>query len=732
MRLGALLAVVTGGAVAQPRGTDAPLAVPRLTGPIDLDGRVDEAAWDAIAPLPLVTHWPSFGEAPSEPTEIRIAYDDEAIYLSCRCYAPPEAVFAASFERDLFTLATDYLAIALDTFRDNENGVYFLVSPTGSRTDAAISNDAASNTDPSWNTYWDTEATITEEGWFSEVRIPFSSLRYTPVDGRVVMGLSAFRYLGKKNELDLFPAIPPNWGFDSMVKPSEMQPVVFEGIGSGRPIYVTPYALAGMGQSFDLDPLGATVRTDDPVTEVGVDLKIGLTDDLTLDLTLNTDFAQVEADAPQLNLTRFSLFFPEQRQFFLERASLFDVGLGGADRLFYSRRIGLVDGEAVRLLGGGRLVGRVGDWEVGVIDLQTGRRTVAIDDRLPSENLGVLRVRRPVLNPNSTAGAMVTSRLGEDGASNVALGVDADVRVFEQSYLSLNAVQTVDSGVEGASLWDTARLRARLERRSYVGTSYSATVSYSGREYRPGLGFEQRSDYVALRGELSQGWSGGPLFSRHRVEGSTLAFLRNADGSAETVESDLGWDGQFRSGASVSLGGTVTRDDVREGFSLADDAAVPAGTYTFASATASAGTPGGQPRRATVFGGGGTFYDGWRLTAGVEPVWVVSKHLALSGSYTLNRIGFPDRDQAFTAHVGRLRVRAALDTRWSLSSILQLNSAIDAGLMNLRLRYNPREGQDFYLVINEGFDTDRLRASPAQPFTTQRAVLAKYTTTFAL
>ena len=724
---------MAGAGSAPPASIDAPFVVPRLTGPVTLDGRVDEAAWDAVAPLPLVTHWPAFGEAPSEPTEIRLAYDDAYVYLSCRCYAPPEAVFAASFERDLSTLGTDYLNLSLDTYDDDETGVAFHTSPTGSRTDATYAGDTGAN-DDTWDTFWDAEATVTDEGWFAEMRVPFSSLRFRSESGRVTMGLSAWRYLGKKNELDIFPAIRPDWGFWSFNKPSQFQTVVFEGVEPRRQVYVTPYALGGMGQSFDLDAAEAAyVRTDDAVTEVGADVKVGLSDDLTLDLTLNTDFAQVEADAPQVNLTRFSLFFPEQRQFFLERASLFDVGLGGADRLFYTRRIGLVEGEAVPLLGGGRLVGRVGAWEVGAMSLQTGRRTVGLEpgDRVPSENVGVVRVRRPVFNARSTAGAMLTSRVAEDGATNVALGLDADVRVFEESFLSLNAVQTVDSGVE-APLWDTARLRGRLERRSYVGTSYSVTVGYSGEAYRPGLGFEQRRDWTALRGELSQGWGAGGPFSRHRVEASSLTFLRNAGGSVETVDSDLSWDGQFRSGASLAAGVNLAHEDLRDGFALSDDAGVPAGAYTFAAARASAGTPGGQPRRASVFAGGGAFYDGWRLTAGVEPTWVVSKHLALFGSYELNRIRFPDRDQTFTAHVGRLRVRAALDTRWSLSSVVQLNSAARGGLLNLRLRYNPREGRDVYLVINEGFHTDRLRASPARPFTSRRAVLAKVTTTFAL
>ncbi|MGB3543554.1 DUF5916 domain-containing protein [Rubrivirga sp.] len=735
----ALLAPVV--AVAQPMaGTgpaadDEPFIVPRLAGPVVLDGRVDEAAWDAIPTLPLVTHWPSFGEAPSEPTEIRLAYDDEYVYLSCRCYAPPEAVFAASFERDLSTLGTDYLNLSLDTYNDNTTGVAFHTTPTGSRTDATYAGDTGAN-DDTWNTYWDAEATITDEGWFAEMRVPFSSLRFQPVDGRVVMGLSAWRYLGKKNEMDIFPAIEPNWGFWSFNKPSQFQKVVFEGVRARRPIYVTPYALGGMGQSFDLDAGAGVVRTDDPVTEVGGDVKMGLTETLTLDLTLNTDFAQVEADDQQVNLTRFNLFFPEKRQFFLEGADLFDVDFGGNDRLFYSRQVGLNGGEAVRLLGGGRLVGRVGGWDVGVIDLQTARRTTGLEptDVLPTENVGVLRLRRPAINSQSTVGGMLTSRLGADGTYNVAVGLDGDIRLGDDAFAELRWAQTFDDAVEGAGLFDSARFLASVESREYTGLGYAAKVERAGRTYRPDLGFERRDDFAAGGAIVWHGWGPRPgsSLARHRVRLIGETFVRNADGSVETVESSASWEGVFTSAASLFASVDVTYDDLRDGFSLSDDADVLPGAYTFASADVSYETPGGRPLRTSVSAGGGAFYDGWRATAGVSPTWVVSKHLTLGGGYEVNRIGFPDRDQTFTSHVGRLRVRAALDTRWSLASFFQLNSAASAGLANVRMRYNPREGNDLYLVVNWGFDTDALRPSTGRPLTSQRAIVAKYTTTFAL
>ncbi len=721
-------------AAASAAATTEPFVVPRLTGAVRLDGVVDEAAWEAVAPLPLVTHWPAFGAAPSERTEIRLAHDDEYVYVSCRCYAPPEAVFAASFRRDLQTLGTDYLALSLDTFGDRQTGVMFQVSPTGSRTDATLSGDGAP-ADGSWNTFWDAEALVTPEGWFAEMRIPFSSLRFRPVDGRVTMGLSAWRYLGKKNELDIYPAIPPEWGFWSFAKASQFQPAVFEGVRAARPIYVTPYTLGGMGQAYALDADGAAyVRTDDPVTEAGADLKLGLTDDLTLDLTLNTDFAQVEADVAQVNLTRFSLFFPEQRQFFLERASLFGVGFGGDDRLFYSRRVGLTGGQPVRILGGGRLVGRAGAWDVGLINLQTAALTVG-GKRLPTENVGVLRLRRPVFNARSTAGGVVTTRIGDDGTTNVALGLDGDLQIAGESFLTVALGQTFDDAVsDRTALLAQTRLRAKVERRSYTGSSYSLALDYAGREYRPDLGFQLRQNFSAVKASLAQGWrpAAGSRLARHRVTATGAAFLRNADRTVETAEGSVEWDGALASGASFTAGATLTNEDLLTGFALSDDAGVPAGAYTFASARASYDTPGGEPRSAAVSVGGGQFYDGWRATAGVSPKWVASRFLELSGRYEINRIAFPSRDEVFTAHVARIRVQAALNTRWSLSSLAQVNSAARGGVANVRLRYSPREGRDLYLVVNEGFNTDRLRLSPGLPFTSQRAVLAKYTHTFAL
>ncbi|HEX7069239.1 MAG TPA: DUF5916 domain-containing protein, partial [Rhodothermales bacterium] len=709
--------------------------IPRLTAPITFDGRVDEEAWQQIPPLPLLTEMPTFGNQPSDPTELRVAYDDAYLYLAARCYADSDGVFAPSFKRDIFTTGTDYVGLTLDTFDDDQNALNFSVTPTGARLDYAVSNDAQGDApaSPSWNAFWDAVTVKSEEGWFAELRIPFSSLRFQDDDGRVEMGLIAFRWMARRSEMVTFPPIEPRWGFWSFAKPSQARTAVIEGVRSRRPLYITPYALAGAEHVNELNDAETAYRTiDDPAYDVGLDLKYGLTSNLTLDLTANTDFAQVEADVLQVNLTRFSLFFPEQRLFFQERASIFDFGMSepasvmerssfSATRLFYSRRIGLHEGQPVRIFGGGRIVGRFGGWDVGMIDMQTAREPHLLDDggALPSENFGVLRLRRQVFNANSFAGVMATNRIAVGGQRNSAYGFDGLFRLFGEDYLSLDWSQTFDDTTHAASLFDNARIQARWERRRYSGFGYSFSASRSGANYLPGLGFQLREDYTRIGDRIFYGWTpgAGSWLQSHQVSLKGAAFIRNSDGTVESAEAGPSWGAFLKSGVELYFTGVMSYEDVREEFELASDAVVPPGRYRFFNLRAEFDPPGGRSLRTFLFGSAGTFYDGTRISGGIFPIWIVSPHLELSTFFGLDRVDFPDRDQAFTARLARFRVQAALNTKLSASAFVQYSSAADALITNVRLRYNPREGVDLYLVYNEGLNTDRFREDPTLPLT---------------
>jgi hypothetical protein len=710
------------------------LVMPRIKGPVTLDGLSDEPAWEGIEPFSVVMHFPNFGAEPSERTEILVAYDDYFLYVAGRLYdREPSKIQANSKQRDSQDPSSEWFGIFIDSFNDKENALAFLTTPAGLRNDVTISNDAE-GADPiniSWNTFWDVATEQNDRGWFAEIRIPFSSLRFQDRNGRVVMGINIYRYIARKGEFVIFPAIPPNWGFYSFLKPSQAQEVIFEGLYSRKPVYVAPYVLGGLGQSFELnEDETAYQRIKNLEHEGGLDVKYGLTSNLTLDVTLNTDFAQVEADDQQINLTRFSLFFPEKRLFFQERSSNFDFDFETSEpnRLFYSRRIGIHEEELVRIYGGARLVGRVGPWDLGFLSMQT-----APTGDLPSENFGVFRIRRQVFNPYSYIGAISTTRIGTDGSYNIAYGLDGIIRVFGDDYLTIKWAQTFETGQENNPLsLDPARIRFNWLRRTIKGFGYGLSYSRAGADYNPGLGFEMRENYSRLATGLFYGWIPGeksPLFS-HQVFLNSALFLRNADGEIESAEVSPGWEFRTKSGWEGNVSPQFFYENVPETFSLSDDAKVPEGKYSFYGVNGEIFSVSGKSIYAEATLDIGSFYDGWRTSLGLTPRWNVFSDLELSGTYQFNRVTFPDRDQRFTAHIARLRALYMLSTELSATTFIQYNSATDAITANIRLRYNPHEGIDLYLVYNEGLNTNRYRDDPILPFTSNRTVMLKYTYTF--
>ena len=338
--------------VASTAAAQEPLHLTRISEAIQVDGVLDEPQWLKIEPLPMVMYQPTYGGEMTERSEIRLAYDQEYMYVAASMYMDNAAdIRGRSLYRDRYA-ADDLVVILLDTFNDDKSALLFFTNPLGTRFDSTVSDDVSDGSgsiNADWNTYWDVETTTTDEGWFAEFRIPFTTLRFQDDDGAAVMGLIAYRYMTVKNERHIYPDIAPNWSF-ALLKPSLAHDIAVEGIHSRKPIYITPYALGGIDR---------TNSHTDQTNEFGLSIKRNLTSNLTLDGTINTDFAQVEADNQRLNLDRFSLFFPEKRQFFHELAGIFEFGFDRSNRLFHSRRIGLVSGTPVRLLGGARLVGRV-------------------------------------------------------------------------------------------------------------------------------------------------------------------------------------------------------------------------------------------------------------------------------------------------------------------------------------------------------------------------------------
>ncbi|MFC1528359.1 DUF5916 domain-containing protein [Candidatus Latescibacterota bacterium] len=736
-----LLVFVTifcGSVFAQEKKADRtdPYVIPRINGPVTLDGMCDEPAWESIKSLPMVMRKPIYGNEPSERTEILLGYDDDYIYAAGRFhYSDISEIQVASFKRDFWHYSTDFMGITLDTFNDNENGVVFLTTPAGTRTDVNMLNDADGapyrNINTSWNTFWDVATVCNDEGWFSEMRIPFSSLRFEEKDGQIVMGLTAFRWISRKNESDTFPLIPQKFGSFGQYKPSQTHEILFEGIKSHNPLYITPYLLGGSGQSNNLNEAETAYKKNDELAhEAGLDVKYGLTNNLTLDVTLNTDFAQVEADDQQINLTRYSLFFPEKRLFFQERSGNFDFRFEDSNRLFYSRRIGLHEGEQVRIYGGARLVGRAGPWDIGFLNMQTEQ----FED-LPSENFNVLRLRKQVINPYSYVGGIVTSRIGGSDSWNTAYGIDGIFRLFEDGddYLTLKWAQSFEDDTKNQPVsLEPSKIYVNWERRSEKRLGYNLSYSRSGDDFNPGIGYERRDDFTRFGDRVQYGWWPGKeskLLNHHAfIEGIT--FIRNDDGAIESSEMSSGWEFVTKANSYGVIKIKQYQENVTKLFSFSDDADVPAGKYTFHGIEGEYNPLRGNPYRIGTTIDAGSFYDGRRVTMTLKPYANISAHLQLEGMYQLNRVEFPDRNQEFTGHIGQLKALAFLNVKHSLIAFIQYNSANDKIITNLRYRYNPREGNDFYLVYDENYNTDREREIPVLPVTSNRTVMVKYSYTF--
>jgi hypothetical protein len=706
--------------------------IPKLSGSITLDGIVDESAWFEIDPLPLVTHWPSFGETVDiNETQIRIAHDEEYLYVSCICYGNPDKISSPTYKRDEVNMAMDGLAIMLDTFNDNETGLWFNVSASGSRVDAAISNDAmnTSSINLFWNTIWEAEAVITEDGWMAEMRIPFSSIRFESDDGMVEMGLIAYRYSAHNVTMQIYPEVRPDWGFWSFLKPSQSQRVQLKPIESRNPVFITPYVLGGAQRLAHMNTDETGYLHESGVTyEAGLDIKMGITNNTTLDLTINTDFAQVEADDQRVNLTRFSLFFPERRQFFLERASVFDFSFGSNDRLFHSRRIGLSSGLPVRILGGARLISRTSGWDLGLLSMQTAR-----DGELASKNHSILRVRRQVFNPQSYVGGMATSRIDENGNYNLSYGIDGIFRLWGDDFLNINAAQTISSDSSQSFLNnDALRLQAEWQRRSYAGLSYNFSFNYSGMNYDPVMGFQTRQNYMRFGERISWGWqpdTGSPV---QRIRASLLGtlYLSNTDGSIETFITGTSLEATWRRGDFAFAEVLYIREEIHSGFNLSDEVEVPAGSYQFPEAQVSYDTPRGRSLRAIISAAGGGFFGGQRITSSLQTNWDFSRVVNFEMFYQVNRAVFGNRNQSLTAHIARFRTELTFNTRLTFSSFIQYSSGFDLGVLNFRLRYNPRDGNNFYIVLNETINTNPDREIPHLPFSENRALMVKYDYTF--
>lgn len=709
--------------------------VQKVSTDFTFDGIFSEGEWTHIEPIQLTVQTPHYRAEPSERTEIRMAYDANYIYLSGAMYdSEAHKIMANNKLRDGGDASTEWFGMVIDSYNDKQNALGFFTTPTGSRFDAAISNDGNGRNpmNISWNNFWDVKTVVNEQGWFAEMRIPFSSLQFQTINGKVTMGITMWRYIARKNEMQLSPDIPPDLGEMGPWRPSQAKTYTFEGIEQKKPFYITPYVLGGRNTLQYLNPEGSAYQADNTfVRDIGLDVKYGISNNFTLDLTVNTDFAQVEADDQQINLTRFSLFFPEKRLFFQERSGIFDFTVGSRNNLFYSRRIGIdSEGNAIPIIGGARLTGRTGNWDIGLISMQTKST-----DAFVSNNYSVFRVKRRIINENSDAGFLLTNNVDVDGNNNTVYGFDTNIRFAKDQFIAAKFAQSFSSGVDTKTLSaDPSVFWLSVSKRSQKGFVYGTSISRLGKDFNARIGFLERSNYVRFGSRLGYNWFPDvqSTLLRHGPKVRGVSFWDNATNTYNSAFYGVGYEWVWRNGSVIEVGTRLQYDDITDAFSLAGIVDIPIDDYFYQSYQIEYSTPTGKPYQLVGELQSGNFFDGKKTTIQLAPNYNVNSSLNLSATYEWNKVDFASRNQSFIAHVGRLKAQIMFSTKFSISSFVQYNSLDKLYLGNIRLRYNPKEGNDLFIVYNSDMNAERGLENPLLPLTNQSSLLVKYTYTFSL
>ncbi len=708
-----------------PAGAPVASAAPTERPPV-IDGRPDEEEWQRAPVISgFVQHEPFEGRPPTERTEIRILFDNEAVYIAgWMLDRDPSGIVVGETRRDASLRDTDALLIVLDTYHDRQNGFVFGTTPAGIEYDGQVTKEGAGGIaaqrqtvgsgggfNINWDGSWNVATTVDEDGWYAEFRIPFSTLRYGR-GGSQVWGMNISRTIRRRNEEVFWAPIARQL---TLYRVSEAGTLHGIEAPTRRTISLTPYALS----SAHKDYVAATDANVD--AEIGGDAKIGLTPSLTLDLTYNTDFAQVEVDERQINLTRFPLRFPEKRPFFLENAGTFSVGapaLGGPDLgldLFFSRRIGISEaGTPVPIVGGGRLTGKAGGLTLGLMTLQT---EAVAEHAIPANNYSVGRVMRELPN-RSRVGAMVVSRLNTDATDDYNLTYSVDGRWGIGKYMDVDAFYARS---------ETPGLENR-EHALHVGWAYEtrdwnliAQYREVGEDFNAEVGFVPRDNFRMFVGLVDRKIrpAGIPFireFSPH------IAILNWFDFDGFNVTRLIHTEPlpiEFSDGSRTSVTVNLNREGLGEPFEIAEGIVIPTGTYDFPEFIWNFNTNRSAPFSVSGSVGWGEFYSGHKK--GISGTISGRSGATLVTSL---RLSYDDVDLAegsFETTLAGLSVAYSFTPRIFLESLIQYSNQDDDLSGNIRFGWLDTAGTGLFLVYNEVRQT----VSPTGP--QDRTFIVKFT-----
>ncbi|MGE5520460.1 MAG: DUF5916 domain-containing protein [Candidatus Dadabacteria bacterium] len=654
---------------------------------VNFDGKLTDSIWSEA---PAVTNFTQreldFGKRATEQTKVTVVYDPLALYVGVWCYQTKNKIIAKFLQRDFDYETEDNFKVIISPFNDKRNGYLFIINPNGARADALVSGQENSNSD--WNGVWDAKTSITAEGWFAEIRIPFNTLQFKKEKVHV-WAINFERNIRNNNEQVLWQGWNRNYALENISQAGTLAGI--NNIAYAKTFELKPYSLVGFEK-----------RESQPTQypgKLGGDLNVNLSPTLKLNLTTHTDFAQVEADRIVVNLTRFNLFYPEKREFFLEGYQDYQFNLGGNNEAFYTRKIGLENFEPVSIIAGGRLFGKVGKNNIGLLNLQT-----AAAGKIPATNNSVIRYKRDV-GPQSYIGAIVTSKNNSDISNQVA-GLDgaySTSKFLQNKNLVIGSMvsKSFDRAKTGS---DTYAWNLFVDYPNDLVDNYIGVRSVQ-QDYNPELGFLNRRNFDNLTWYFR--WT-PRWFTKYGIRKMFIRpwgfdlYRTHTTGELESFSNESRPLGFFtKSGESFELNFLQQFERLDSAFSLTGNIEIPAGKYWMYGEEIQVETFQGRKIWLEARYNRGGFYKG-KIVAVESDVGInVNKHLNFKTGYTLNKISLPQGK--VTTHELAEYINYAFNPRLDLSGFVQWNSLDDLLLGNFRLHWIPNIGSDLYVVYNRGY-----------------------------
>jgi hypothetical protein len=707
------------------------MAMQVAEGPTMDGGVLEDPVWRQA---PVITgFWqeqPDEGQPASEVTEVRMIFTRDTLYVGVVCYdRDPSSIVVSDSRRDSPLDDSDSFQMIFDTYRDRQNGFVFGTNPAAIEYDGQVTNEgqggggtggggnnqqtgSGGGFNLNWDGAWEVQAKIDERGWTAEFAIPFRTLRF-PSGSDQTWGLNFQRNIRRRNERAYWAPIPRQFSLYRLSLAGSVAGIQTPVV---RNFKVTPYALANVLES-GVRPAESTVLGD-----VGADFKYNLTPSLTLDATVNTDFAQVEVDDQQVNLDRFNLFFPEKRPFFLENAGFFTVGNPGEIDLFFSRRIGIGgNGEAIPIVGGGRVSGKAGRFNVGLLNMQTDE----YQDRVPGNNFSVVRITRDLPNRSSVGGLFVnragTGDLSPARDDNRTYALDGKWGIGQTTVLSSFVARTETPGIGEDDLAFNLRSRTNVPR-------YDLEFGYQevGAGFNPEVGFLSRRGYRKADARIQTRFRPTDFLQLQelRPHVSTRAFF-GFDGFQETGYAHIDNHWQFKNSTEVHTGMNLTLEGVRTPFEIFPGVVVPPGSYDHREAQLVFMSNQGVPVSVSMTSTIGGFFGGDRVSLSPTLRMRLGETLTSELSYQRNDVDLPWG--SFVTNLVRTRASYSFNPRTFVQALVQYNDRADLWSMNLRFGWQQAANTGLFIVYT---DTRGLYDLFDRPERTDRSLIVKFSRMF--